>query len=366
MKLLVICNNAPLYRKAIFTLIDKTFECDWVFGEGLDDIKQFDIKLLRGNVTIVKNKSLLFGKAYWQTNVVKQLFKNYTHYIILGEERCVSTWIFCLLSRFISKKKVFYWTHGPYGRESRLKRMVQYVFYRLVDGAFVYNNYSRDILINRGLNKNTFVTIHNSLDYDKQIMLRNSNLSSSIYKKHFGNNNPVLLFIGRLTKVKKLDLLVEAVSRLKENGRTFNLVFVGDGIEKESLCKVVNERGLEKQVWFYGACYDEKSNAILIHNADLCVAPGNVGLTAIHTMVFGTPVISHNNLSWQMPEFEAIHPGETGDFFEMDSVESLTDTIQKWFSSGKNRDTIRQTCYSEIDSMWNPYFQINVLKQALV
>lgn len=56
------------------------------------------------------------------------------------------------------------------------------------------------------------------------------------------------------------------------------------------------------------------TNAEFIYNADLCVSPGNVGLTAMHSLVFGCPVITHNCFEWQMPEFEAIQPGITGDF----------------------------------------------------
>lgn len=57
-------------------------------------------------------------------------------------------------------------------------------------------------------------------------------------------------------------------------------------------------------------------NAELIYNADLCVAPGNIGLTAMHAMMFGCPCISHNDFSWQMPEFEAIVPYKTGNFLK--------------------------------------------------
>lgn len=365
MKLLLIYNTNPLYRKAIFTQIDKTFNCDWLFGDSLGDIKRFDLNGFRGNVSKGQIVSFLSGRLYWQKKVVGQLFKGYSHYIILGEERALSTWLFILLSRFFPKKKVYFWTHGPYGKEGFIKRAIQLVFYRLVDGGFVYGNYSRNILIQRGLNAEKFVTIHNSLDYDNQVALRNSGLESNLYRQHFGNDNSILLFIGRLTKVKKLDMLIDAVNKMSIQGNSYNLVFVGDGSERDALENKVKEYSLEKQVWFYGACYDEKENAELIYNADLCVAPGNVGLTAMHTMVFGTPVISHNNFPWQMPEFEAIQPGVTGDFFEMDNIESLVNTIQKWFSSGKDRETIRQACYNEIDSQWNPYFQINVLKQKL-
>ena len=80
-------------------------------------------------------------------------------------------------------------------------------------------------------------------------------------------------------------------------------------------------------------CFDEKINAELIYNADLCVAPGNIGLTAMHVLMFGCPAISHNNFKWQMPEFESIIPGHTGDFFEYDNVEDLARSISQWFTS---------------------------------
>ena len=123
MKLLVVCNNAPLYRKGIFSLIDQTYNCDWLFGEALDDIKQFDVKLLRGKVSIKKRVSMFGGKAYWQKGVIKQLFKGYSHYILLGEERCISTWLFILMARLCPSKKVYFWTHGPYDKEKGSARL---------------------------------------------------------------------------------------------------------------------------------------------------------------------------------------------------------------------------------------------------
>jgi glycosyltransferase involved in cell wall biosynthesis len=81
---------------------------------------------------------------------------------------------------------------------------------------------------------------------------------------------------------------------MRSRGFFCNAVLIGDGEDRLRLEGIVKERGVNKQVWFYGACYDEKQNAELIYNADMCVVPGDVGLTAIHSMMFGTPVISHN------------------------------------------------------------------------
>ena len=367
MKILNIYNNAPLYREGIFTLIDRNLDSDWVFGEAIEDIKQMDLYKLKGKTTIVKNFSLLGNRAYWQKGVVKQLFNNeYTHYVILGDERCLSTWTFLFLSIFFPKKKIYLWSHGAYGKEGKIKHVLQRVYWSLADGAALYGNYAKAVMNKFGFDTSNYYVIHNSLDYNRQLKLRNSGLSSSVYLEHFGNGNPVLIFIGRLTKVKKLDMLVDAVSLLKQDGNDYNLVFVGNGVESAHLKEKVHKLDLDSQVWFYGACYDERTNAELIYNAEICVAPGNVGLTAMHSLVFGTPVISHNNFAWQMPEFEAIHPGSTGDFFEYQNVNSLKQTIRDWhIRHGGNRDVIRKKCYHEIDTQWNPEFQLKVYKKML-
>ena len=104
----------------------------------------------------------------------------------------------------------------------------------------------------------------------------------------------------------------------------------------------------------------------MIYNADLCVSPGNVGLTAVHSMVFGTPVLTHDDFSHQGPEFEAIHEGETGGFFQCGSINSLVEKIANWFVENKDkRDQVRQICMKEIDDYWTPRFQIEILKKHL-
>ena len=231
---------------------------------------------------------------------------------------------------------------------------------------FLYGNYSKELLLRNGFPENKLFVIHNSLFYERQKAIRDSIKPSDIYVKHFSNNNPVIIFIGRLTQVKRLDLLINAVALLKQRGNAYNIVFVGDGETRQYLEHLVAETGLTSNVWFYGACYDEQTNAELIYNADLCVAPGNIGLTAMHTMVFGCPVITHDNFKWQMPEFEAIHPNSTGCFFEYDNIESLAKTISNWFAAKQTqRETVRQACYNEIDTQWTPQFQLEVIKKVL-
>lgn len=364
MKILQIYNSAPHYRESIFRQIDNSFDCDYVFGKSMGDIKQMDTSFLKGNVTKVDNKYFL-GSFYWQKGVQKFLRKGYDTYIVLGDTRCLSTWLFCIRGRlFFPKKRVFFWTHGWYGKESKLERLLKKLFFRLPNGGiFLYGNYARELMIKEGFTPEKLYVIHNSLDYERQIELRKKQKNTGIYKNHFNNNYPNIIFIGRLTAVKHLDMLIMGIYNLSKQGTKINLTFVGDGAERESLQKLTQKLGINNSVWFYGASYDEEKNAELIYNADLCVSPGNVGLTAMHTMVYGTPVITHNDFPHQMPEFEAIRPGETGDFFDHNNTESLTEHIDGWLKKKSDkRDEVRQACYNEIDTAWTPQFQISVLK----
>ena len=365
-KLCLIYNTAPLYREAIFRAIDAEYNCDWYFGRTKSDIKEMDI---------TKLKCVHYYKTsgnpnhwYWKWGVLSLLFeREYQVYFMLAETRSITDWIFFwLATTFFKRKKVYIWTHGWYGKESKLEAKMKLWLYKNVTGTFVYSNYARDLLIKEGIPSDKLFTIYNSLHYNQQKDLREAIKPSDIYSNHFGNNNPVVIFIGRLTRVKQLDMLVDAVSDLNKEGQPCNLVFVGDGTERKVLEQQISKLRIKEKVWFYGACYDEKINAELIYNADLCVAPGNVGLTAMHTMVFGTPVISHNEFKWQMPEFEAIRAGETGDFYKYQNEQSLVQTIKRWFAVKKGkRDEVRQDCYDEIDSRWNPNYQMEVIRKNL-
>ena len=64
---------------------------------------------------------------------------------------------------------------------------------------------------------------------------------------------------------------------------------------------------------------------------------------------------------------ESIIQGKTGDFFQENDVNSLADTIQKWLSQNlHSREAIRQFAYQTIDTKWNLYYQMNILKQVFL
>ena len=229
----------------------------------------------------------------------------------------------------------------------------------------VYNEYAIGLMKEVGITSQMYC-IANSLDSDKERKIRKSMQYTSIYKDHFNNNYPTIIYCGRIQKWKKLEMLVDSITELKEQGINVNVVFVGKDVEGVNLLSYAQNKNVDKQIWMYGPCYEDKILAELFYNAQVCVSPGNVGLTAVHSLTFGCPVITHGDFPYQGPEFEAIRPNKTGDFFERNNKRDLTEKIKKWIIlSPQERDKVRQNAYNEVDNKWNIHYQISTIKKLI-
>lgn len=359
-----IFNFGSNYRSSIYQLMGTSLKCDFYLGDKIPgNIKAMDYNSLSGYKKSLKNIKL-WGDFYWQIGSIKIVFKHYKHIIIDGEPYNVSNWVILLFAKALGKK-TYTWTHAWYGRESTIKKSMKKVFFGLAHHILLYGDYAKQLMMKEGFSANKLSCIYNSLDYDNQLKIRKELIPTSLYADHFKNDNHNLMFIGRLTNSKRFDILLYALARLKDQSQNFNLTLIGNGEKKEELVALTYELGLEENVWFYGACYDEKVISVLIFNAELCVSPGNIGLTAMHSMVFGTPVLTHNNFPYQGPEFEAIEEGVTGAFFEYENCDSLAEKIKSWFSLALDRDIIRKNCYAVIDTKYNPHYQLEILKKVI-
>lgn len=358
-----VTNIAAHYRSAIYQLMDKTFDIDFIFGDHPAD-KRFDVTLLN-NPTRVFQNTYLTKSIYYQKGI-PFLYRRYDKILITGDPHCLSTWFLLLFSRIFGRKQVYLWSHGWYGKESKFETVIKKWFFSISDGVFVYGDRAKSLMVKVGLDGNKIWPIHNCLDYEKQLEVRSRLTHTNVYNAKFHNDRPNLIFIGRLTPQKKLDMIIDALKICRGKGYFFNMTFIGEGVSKTLLEEKVNSCGLKNQVWFYGACHDENVNGELIYNSDLCVSPGNVGLTAVHCMTFGTPVLTNNDFNHQMPEFETIVPGKTGNFFEAGNSESLSQAIIDWFETKKDREVIRQNCYENIEKGWTPEYQIGVLKKNMI
>lgn len=367
MKICCVFNYNPLYRWPIYHAMDEELECDFFFGDTVfQNIERFDANKLRGFQNYIIAKRIGHKGFIWHNKIRKIFFSHYTHYILTGGTNYYINWLILLYSK-LTKKKIYYWTHGArIAGASRRAAFINKLFFKHADGIFLYGEYAIPHMVKLGCKQNKLHVIHNSLDTDVQTEIFNVMQRSDIYINHFSNHNPNAIYIGRLQKRKKIDELFNAIALCKQQGENINLIVVGPNEDDEGLTQLAKDLEIDNQVWYYGHCYEEEKIAELLYNADVSVCPAAVGLSCIHSLSYGTPVISNDDFENQMPEFEAIQEGVTGGFFQKGNIHDLAKKISYWSHRSAEEQLITQNAArKEILTRWSVDYQIGVLKIVL-
>lgn len=372
----IITNIAPHYREALWLKLLKCKKYNYYFFVGRKSnygIKQIsfeqdEFKVYENRVKLVGDIWVNKNRLVWQHGVVNVcLRKKMKTAIFLGDLYCLSTWIASIICR-MRGIKVAFWGHGLYGKEGKIRLIIKKMFFGIAQKHLVYERRGKELMKLLGLDNDDIYVVFNSLDYERQKKYRVEYSwikKREVLKFFIKPELPTIVFIGRLTLQKKLDLLIRAIIEINFKDVEINLLIIGDGEEGGKL-KKMGAVGIESG-WlnFMGALYDEKEIAKYISASDLCVSPGDVGLTAIHSLSYGTPVGTHGDLRYQMPEAEAIIDGYNGFYFERDNVNDLKRKIKIWFSNNNDRQTIRRQCYEIIDTYYNPHYQLKVFTQLV-
>lgn len=141
-----------------------------------------------------------------------------------------------------------------------------------------------------------------------------------------------LLYIGRLNKIKGVDLLLRAVSTLK-NDYELQLSIVGDGPERGTLESLMGDLGLEHIVCFCGESMDIQK---YLSNADIFIYPSTCqevfGISLVEALSYGVPCVA--NCLGGIPEI--IQDGYNGILTEETSSEGLTIAIKKLLDCCQN------------------------------
>jgi glycosyltransferase involved in cell wall biosynthesis len=308
----------------------------------------------------------LTSKLLWQTNAIRVACRrDIAVLIMLGNANILSMWIAAIVGRLLGKR-VLFWTHGWLRQEYGIRRWVRILFYRLAHGLLLYGMRAKSIGMNNGFSETALHVVFNSLDYHRQVAARQRMSVEKIREVRiqlFGESAlPVLICTSRLTGFRGLDFLLKTMARLERTGIKTHLILVGDGPQRAQLSQMARELNLS--VYFQGACYDEERLAELLMASDLTVVPGKIGLTVMHSLVYGTPVVTQDCPDEQGPEVEAIIPGETGDFFQPGDEVDLARVIAKWIGDDIVRPRIREMSHAVIDRFYNPEYQELVISRA--
>ena len=83
----------------------------------------------------------------------------------------------------------------------------------------------------------------------------------------------VFLFVGRIISIKNIFFILDVLKKLKERGKSFKMIYVGDGPDFESLSKKVKEYNMNDEVILAGKILDRELLKEIYFRANLFIFP---------------------------------------------------------------------------------------------
>lgn len=180
------------------------------------------------------------------------------------------------------------------------------------------------------------VDIPNGVDVDMfaKSVNRPGGISADIEPQRY------VLFVGRLTHRKGVDVLLKGLSQVPSDGRV-QLVIAGDGDDRRQLESMSAELGVVGRVRFVGML-EGAEKIYLIQNALCLVTPSRgwegLPLVVLEGLAAGQPVIGS-----QLPGIaDLIEPGRTGFLVPPESPADLARTLTHVFQQPTQLASMRQ------------------------
>ena len=141
----------------------------------------------------------------------------------------------------------------------------------------------------------------------------------------------VVCFAGRLTKVKGVDVLLDAVAQTAAVRR---LEIVGDGYERAALERRARTRGLTDRVRFHG-WLDEQATKAVMAASDIVAVPSTwpepFGIVGLEAMSVGRPTVGSS--IGGIPEW--LSDGETGRLVAPSDAGALARVLDEMLGDGQ-------------------------------
>ena len=166
-------------------------------------------------------------------------------------------------------------------------------------------------------------------------------------------------FLGRITEVKGVDVLLKAFAKVEASGQRICLAIIGDGNRADDYKKLAVELNL-KEVYFAGY---RKNAAALIDQFDFVILPSwqeGFPLTIIESFASGKPVIASN-----IPgNNEVIKDRENGLLFTPGNTEELAQKILLLCNDQDLLSEMGDAAQKEYDNSFSYQVFINNYKEA--
>jgi glycosyltransferase involved in cell wall biosynthesis len=151
---------------------------------------------------------------------------------------------------------------------------------------------------------------------------KDDNFQKQVPGPDVSEDRQIIVYTGRLSPEKGLDVLIESLARLRTSG-TAHLYIIGSGPERGRLTDMVTSRGLESSVHFVPAADDVRP---YLRSADVFVMPSQfegMSNAILEAMASSLCVVATRTAG----NSELITDGVTGMLAEPGDAESLADAL---------------------------------------
>ena len=182
--------------------------------------------------------------------------------------------------------------------------------------AIAVSESTKQDLVARGLSGERIEVIPNGIDLDRY---RPDPASTE-------TERPTLLFLGRLKRYKRVDLVLEAVAALAREGLDVELLVAGEGEELEALGAHADRLGIAERVQILGFV-DERLKLELLRRAWVHVLTSpkeGWGISNLEAAACGTPSVASDAPGLR----ESVVDGETGLLVPHGDVRALTGALR--------------------------------------
>lgn len=163
-----------------------------------------------------------------------------------------------------------------------------------------------------------------------------------------------ILWVGRMLKWKRVDLLINALHRLKSEGKLFRLTLVGEGPERERLQRLSDKLLGKEYCTIQDFIPSEEVTALMAKN-DVYVLPSNAyegwGAVVNEAMSVGCAVVASDKTG---AGAAMIGDGVNGFLFESGSVFSLYNCLNDLLCNKNLVQKIGFSAKATMTELWQP------------
>jgi glycosyltransferase involved in cell wall biosynthesis len=311
-------------------------------------------------------QGLVFNRADWTYAT-----RRYSDVIIFQwTPRSLSLVPAMLRARFGRVPRIL-WGHGYAKDEHERRRGARRRLTRFASALVFYEPTTREAYVADGWDPAKAFVALNSLDNApmdeaRRCWLERPDQLDKFRQEHKIQDGPVILFVSRLQPDNRVDLLVRATAALAPEIPGLKTVIIGNGsAEKDRLEALVRETGTADNVIFQNGIYDELKLAPWFLSASVFCYPANVGLSLIHALWYGVPVVTSGNLAAQNPEVVALENGVNGMAFEHGNLESLTSALRNILTNDKLRTAMSAAARRTVEDKFTVTRMVDGLEAAI-